>query len=167
MYPVPVEHGLGVHATIDISGGTRFGPDTQWIEPAATYGDSAFDATLAHPLEEWSKRQVAPLQYAVDAKRGESFVEEIRKYWPELPDDALCPDYSGVRPKLVGADPSEALARAAALPWKRDLRDFVIEGPGMHGVPGLVNLFGIESPGLTSCMSIAEHVTNLLENDLK
>jgi L-2-hydroxyglutarate oxidase LhgO len=167
VYPVPQEHGLGVHATIDIAGGTRFGPDTEWIEPAGAYGDSAFDASIPRLLPEWSRQAVTLGQYAVDSKRYQSFVEEIRKYWPALPDDALYPDYCGVRPKLVGEDPSEAQARASALPWSRDLRDFVIEGPALHGVGGLVNLFGIESPGLTSCLSIAEHVADLLESDLK
>jgi L-2-hydroxyglutarate oxidase LhgO len=166
VYPVPEEHGLGVHATIDIAGGTRFGPDTEWIEPSGAYGDDAFDASV-RTLPHWSKQALAPGQYAVDSKRSRSFVEEIRKYWPALPDDALYPDYSGVRPKLVGEDPSEAVARASALPFSRDLRDFVVEGPALHGVAGLVNLFGIESPGLTSCLSIAEHVVDLLQDDMK
>lgn len=84
------------------------------------------------------------IDYTVDPARGESFYAEVRRYWPGLQDGALQPAYSGVRPKISG--PDEAAA------------DFVIQGPVDHGVPGLVNLFGIESPGLTSCLAIGEHV---------
>ena len=68
----------------------------------------------------------------------------MRQYWPGLPDGALQPGYAGMRPKITG--PGEPAA------------DFVIQGPGEHGVPGLVNLFGIESPGLTSCLAIGQLV---------
>ena len=80
----------------------------------------------------------------VQAARGDAFYAEVRKYWPALPDDALVPAYAGIRPKISG--PGEPA------------RDFCIQGPQDHGVPGLVNLFGIESPGLTSCLAIAEMV---------
>ena len=89
-----------------------------------------------------------PQDLAVDPVRGEAFYAEVRKYWPALPDGALLPAYAGMRPKIHG--PDEAAA------------DFCIQGPGVHGVPGLVNLFGIESPGLTSALAIAEHVVQLL-----
>ena len=82
--------------------------------------------------------------YRVDAARADSFYDEVRRYWPGLADDALQPGYAGIRPKLTG--PGEAAA------------DFMIQGPREHGVPGLVNLFGIESPGLTSCLAVAEAV---------
>ncbi|MDO8904620.1 NAD(P)/FAD-dependent oxidoreductase [Hydrogenophaga sp.] len=83
----------------------------------------------------------------VDAAQGERFYVEVRKYWPGLPDGALHPGYAGMRPKISG--PGQPAA------------DFLIQGPETHGVPGLINLFGIESPGLTSCMALAEHVTHL------
>lgn len=82
--------------------------------------------------------------YTVDLKRSERFYGEVRKYWPGLADGALEPGYAGIRPKLAG--PGEPNA------------DFVIEGPSIHGVPSVVNLFGIESPGLTASLAIAERV---------
>ena len=85
----------------------------------------------------------------VDPQRGSGFYAEVRKYWPGLADNALIPAYAGIRPKISG--PTEATA------------DFVIQGPATHGVAGLVNLFGIESPGLTSSLAIGEHVANLLQ----
>lgn len=89
-----------------------------------------------------------PQDLAVDPARGNAFYAEVRKYWPALPDHALLPAYAGMRPKIVS--PGQAAA------------DFVIQGPAVHGVPGLVNLFGIESPGLTSALAIAEHVQTVL-----
>jgi L-2-hydroxyglutarate oxidase LhgO len=86
--------------------------------------------------------------YGVDAARAAPFAAAIRRYWPALPDGALQPAYAGIRPKLAG--PGEAAA------------DFVIAGPTAHGVAGLVNLFGIESPGLTASLAIAECVESLL-----
>ncbi len=84
----------------------------------------------------------------VDPARGQGFYAEVRKYWPGLPDGALLPGYAGIRPKISG--PGEAAA------------DFMISGPAQHGVAGLVNLFGIESPGLTSSLAIAREVSDLL-----
>jgi len=86
----------------------------------------------------------------VDPRRADAFYAEIRKYWPTLPDGALTPAYAGIRPKISG--PGEPP------------RDFCIQGPQDHGVPGLVNLFGIESPGLTSCLAIAQQVCEMLLN---
>lgn len=83
----------------------------------------------------------APDEYTVDPARADAFYAEVRHYWPALPDGALQPGYVGYRPKLTG--PGEPAA------------DFRIEGPREHGVAGLVNLLGIESPGLTSCLAIA------------
>ncbi|MFN0161392.1 MAG: NAD(P)/FAD-dependent oxidoreductase [Burkholderiales bacterium] len=96
------------------------------------------------PDVEW----VDTLDYTVDPRRADSFYAAIRTYWPDLPDGALTPGYAGIRPKLQA--PGEPA------------RDFVIEGPEAHGVPGLVNLFGIESPGLTSALAIADHVATLV-----
>jgi L-2-hydroxyglutarate oxidase LhgO len=84
------------------------------------------------------------IDYRVDPARADGFYAEVRRYWPGLPDGSLQPSYSGVRPKIHG--PHEPAA------------DFRIDGPALHGVSGLVNLFGIESPGLTSAMAIAEDV---------
>ncbi len=84
------------------------------------------------------------IDYRVDAARAEGFYAQIRRYWPDLRDGALQSAYSGVRPKLGG--PGSAAA------------DFVVQGPATHGVAGLVNLFGIESPGLTACLAIADEV---------
>ncbi|TIN79365.1 NAD(P)/FAD-dependent oxidoreductase [Mesorhizobium sp.] len=96
------------------------------------------------PDVEWTDQ----LDYRVDPIRGERFYDEIRKYWPDLADGSLRPAYSGIRPKLSG--PGEANA------------DFVIQDAAVHGVEGLVNLFGIESPGLTSSLAIADHVAQRL-----
>jgi L-2-hydroxyglutarate oxidase LhgO len=83
----------------------------------------------------------------VDPARGDAFYAEVRKYWPALKDGALIPGYAGMRPKING--PHQAAA------------DFVIQGPADHGIAGLVNLFGIESPGLTSALAIGEFVADL------
>jgi L-2-hydroxyglutarate oxidase LhgO len=127
IYPVPEPGGLGVHLTLDLAGQARFGPDVEWLEPGL-----APDA----------------IDYAVDPARGERFEAAIRRWWPGLPEHALAPAYSGVRPKLV--NPGEPA------------RDFVLQGPDGHGVAGLVNLYGIESPGLTASLAIAAEVARLL-----
>jgi len=121
IYPVPEPGGLGVHITLDLAGRARFGPDVEWVDE---------------------------IHYDVDVTRAEKFYAAIRRYWPDLPDSALQPEYSGMRPKIRYGDEIEA--------------DFVISGPAEHGVNGLVNLFGIESPGLTSCLAIAERVAQKL-----
>ena len=120
IYPVPEPGGLGVHLTLDMAGQARFGPDVEWVDC---------------------------IDYAVDPARAERFYPAIRKYWPALPDGALLPSYSGMRPKIV----PPAVAS----------QDFLIQGPNDHGVGGLINLFGIESPGLTSSLAIADHVGEL------
>ncbi|WP_367065110.1 NAD(P)/FAD-dependent oxidoreductase [Oryzisolibacter sp. LB2S] len=89
-----------------------------------------------------------PDDLVVDAGRAQAFYAEVRKYWPGLRDGALAAGYAGIRPKIHG--PNEPAA------------DFVIEGPRQHGVAGLVNLFGIESPGLTSALAIGAHVRDML-----
>ena len=100
------------------------------------------------PDVEWLDDIGGPDDYRVDPARGDSFYAAIRRYWPALPDGALQPAYAGIRPKIQA--PDEAA------------RDFMISGPADHGAPGLVNLFGIESPGLTSSLAIAEHVAALI-----
>jgi L-2-hydroxyglutarate oxidase LhgO len=120
IYPVPEPGGLGVHLTLDMAGQARFGPDVEWVDA---------------------------IDYAVDPARAERFYPAIRRYWPTLPDGALMPSYSGIRPKIV---PPAVAAQ-----------DFLIQGPRDHGVDGLINLFGIESPGLTSSLAIADYVGEL------
>ena len=124
IYPAPVQGGLGVHLTLDLAGRGRFGPDVEWIETE---------------------------NYAVDPARCESFYGAIRRYWPDLPDGSLAPDYSGIRPKLS--------ARGAPA------ADFRIDGSSAHGLRCHVGLYGIESPGLTSSLAIADHVCALLDAD--
>lgn len=84
------------------------------------------------------------VDYSFDASRVGSFYDSIRLYYPELADDALVPGYTGIRPKLGPAGSPNA--------------DFVVHGPSVHGVPGLVNLYGIESPGLTASLALADLV---------
>jgi len=121
IYPLPVGAWLGVHLTLDLAGQMRFGPDLEWL----SHGPDALD-------------------YRVDPARATAFQSAIRRFWPGLPDGALQPAYSGVRPRIHG--PGEQAC------------DFRVDGPRRHGVPGLVNLCGIESPGLTSALALAEHV---------
>ncbi len=97
------------------------------------------------PDVEWIDR----IEYSVDPARAERFYGSIRRYWPGLPDGALSPAYCGIRPKISG--PGEPAA------------DFLIQGTKEHGIPGLVNLFGIESPGLTASLALADDVVNLIE----
>ena len=111
VYPVPNHAGLGIHVTLALSGVCKFGPDvTRWLD--------------------------AP-DYAFEEGLEEKFAHAIRRYWPALPQNALQPGYTGIRPKVTGP------AAPAG--------DFVIQR-----TPGLISLFGIESPGLTAALSIAE-----------
>ena len=121
IYPVPVPGGLGVHITLDLAGQARFGPDVEWIPE---------------------------VDYAVDPRRGEAFYAAVRRYWPNLKNNALQPGYAGIRPKISG--PKEPAA------------DFVVQGPADHGVPGLVNMYGIESPGLTASLPLADEAVRKL-----
>jgi L-2-hydroxyglutarate oxidase LhgO len=92
------------------------------------------------PDVEW----IDTIDYTVDPRRSDGFYEAVRRYWPGLKDGALQPGYAGIRPKIV--------------PKGAQAQDFVVQGPQAHGVPGLINLFGIESPGLTASLAIADHV---------
>jgi L-2-hydroxyglutarate oxidase LhgO len=101
--------------------------------------------TRLGPDAEWLSDDAGPpFDYEVDPARAEHFYREVRRYWPGLKDGALSPDYSGVRPKIVTRGEPSA--------------DFLIDGPESQGVAGLVNLIGIESPGLTSSLAIGEKV---------
>ena len=125
-------------------------PFTHLIYPVPEPGGLGVHVTLDlggqakfGPDVEWLHPD-APADFHVDPHRRHAFADAIRRYWPKLPDDALAPAYAGIRPKLSGHGDAPA--------------DFAITGPAAHGVAGLVNLFGIESPGLTSSLAIAEHV---------
>lgn len=137
IYPLPEDGGLGVHLTLDLGGQARFGPDVEWLPemPADSAESPADDSDTP--------------DYRVDPARGDGFYAEIRRYWPGLPDQALVPAYAGIRPKIAGRSAPAA--------------DFLIQGPAQHGVPGLINLFGIESPGLTASLAIADHVADELQ----
>ncbi|ALV29022.1 NAD(P)/FAD-dependent oxidoreductase [Pannonibacter phragmitetus] len=124
IYPVPEPGGLGVHLTLDLAGQGRFGPDVEWT------GEE---------------------DYSVDPARAAGFYAAIRRYWPHLPDEALLPDYAGIRPKLTGEGEASA--------------DFLIETEVGHKIAGLVNLLGIESPGLTASLAIGARVA-LIVNDM-
>lgn len=117
VYPVARAGGLGVHVTLDLGGGARFGPDISWREG---------------------------IDYSFDANRQPAFAQAIRNYWPDLRDEDLQPAFTGIRPKISGPEDPD--------------KDFLIQTAEQHGVPGLINLFGIESPGLTSSLAIAKEV---------
>lgn len=134
VYPVHTSAGLGTHLTLDLGGQARFGPDVEWLTAQAAAGAVVPDAL--------------GLDYAVDDARRSAFEHDIRRYWPGLPEAALRPAYSGIRPKTVGP------GRPAA--------DFIISGPQQHGVAGWVGMYGIESPGLTACLALAEAVVDAL-----
>ena len=133
IYPIPEAAGLGIHLTLDLGGQAKFGPDVEWINDKPWLEDA---------------NHIANIDYTVDPLRNPRFYEAIRTYWPGLPDDALLPGYAGMRPKIQA--PDEAA------------KDYMIQGPNDHGVNGLVNLYGIESPGLTSSLAIAEEVLRKL-----
>lgn len=97
------------------------------------------------PDVEW----VETLDYRVDPARADSFYAAVRRYWPALQDGQIQPGYAGIRPKIV--------------PKGAPAQDFVVQGPQSHGVAGLINLFGIESPGLTASLAIADHVREISE----
>jgi len=119
IYPLPQGGGLGIHITADISGARRAGPDTEFVDS---------------------------IDYSVDESRTERFAEAVARYLPAIRPEHLTPDYSGVRPKLVGPEGGFA--------------DFVIANPSSQ--PGVVHLIGIESPGLTACLAIGAHVSNVI-----
>lgn len=121
IYPLPEPGGLGIHATLDMTGALRFGPDVEWIDS---------------------------LDYSVDPNRATAFADSIRTWWPQLDEAGLKPAYAGIRPKLAGPDAAPA--------------DFSI-GLSEYGQARIVDLLGIESPGLTSALAIGQHVRELLD----
>jgi L-2-hydroxyglutarate oxidase LhgO len=117
VYPVPVAGALGIHATLDLAGALRLGPDIQWIEK---------------------------IDYSMPPDLPLKFVSAVQAYWPAVEDRVLTPSYCGIRPKIHG--PQDSFA------------DFKIQYREEHGIPGLTNLFGIESPGLTAALALARSV---------
>ena len=117
VYPVPVSGALGIHATLDLSGTVKFGPDIKWV---------------------------AELDYALSPDLPQKFSAAVASYWPGVRDRTLAPSYCGIRPKIHGPQSSFA--------------DFKIQHENEHSIHGLVNLFGIESPGLTASLAIAKHI---------
>ena len=122
VYPLPSGGGLGIHATLDLAGAARFGPDVTWVDA---------------------------IDYTFDETRQSVFVQAVRDYFPSLDESRLAPGYTGIRPKLHGPDELPA--------------DFVIATEREHGIEGLVHLCGIESPGLTASLAIAEYVSRVLD----
>lgn len=121
VYPIAESAGLGIHATVDLAGRVRFGPDVEWTDE---------------------------IDYRFDESRRERFAASIRRYYPGLDEARLQADYVGVRPKIT------APGTAAA--------DFRVDGPAVHRVRGLVQMYGIESPGLTACLALGETVVERL-----
>jgi len=140
VYPVPLNNnvGLGIHATLDLSGRLRFGPDSRYL--------NGEEISLLQKGEIIGDDNVVekPSLYAVDEGREEDFAAAVGKYLPGIDATSLSPDMSGIRPKLQG--PGEPAA------------DFLIREESDRGLPGLIDLIGIESPGLTSCLAIAAYV---------
>ncbi len=134
IYPTPVPGGLGTHFTIDMGGQGQFGPDVEWIGPVKK-------SRLPGSLES--------IDYRVDESRLETFAKDVKRWWPSVDVSYLAPSYSGIRPKLSAQGEPSA--------------DFCIKGPSETKVPGLIQLFGIESPGLTSSLAIAEYVLELAQ----
>ena len=131
VYPAPVPGGLGTHLTLNVAGEAQFGPDVEWLGPA----DPSRPPGSTHPA----------LNYAVNTEQLAGFAASVQRWWPSLKAERLQPGYSGIRPKLT----QNAKEPAA---------DFVLQGPAQHKLVGLINLFGIESPGLTACLAIGEAV---------
>lgn len=121
VYPPPIHGALGTHYRRDLGGQAVFGPDLAYVEE---------------------------VDYSVDPGRASEFYRYIRKFWPNLPEGSLMPDYAGIRPKLHGPNDPQP--------------DYRIDGEERHGIAGLVALFGIESPGLTSSLAIGEFVADRL-----
>lgn len=134
IYPVPVPGGLGTHLTLDTGGGAQFGPDVEWLGAV----DPQRQPGTSH----------ASVNYQVDPARLDGFARDVARWWPGVSRDRLVPGYSGVRPKIAPLDAPAA--------------DFMVLGPADHGQAGLVQLFGMESPGLTACLAIGQAVRQKL-----
>ena len=125
IYPVPENHGLGIHFTLDLSGRSKFGPDLEWIDKE---------------------------DYSTDLKKRKIFYDQIKKFWVNIEENKLVPDYAGIRPKISGPNDQSA--------------DFIIQFPEKNNIRGLVNLFGIESPGLTASLAIGSEIGSRIDEVL-
>ena len=123
IYPVPNENSLGIHLTPELDHSVKFGPDFNWVDD--------------------------PKNYKVDINKEKVFINEIKKYLPDLDVNSLNPSYTGIRPIIEKKDKFK--------------RDFIIQSYKDHGIPNLINLYGIESPGLTSSLAIANYVSEILK----
>lgn len=123
IYPVPEAGGLGIHATLDVAGMLRFGPDVEAVNE---------------------------ISYEPNGARHGLFLDQVRRYFPSVDPERLAPDFAAIRPKIVPADQTA---------------DFCIQGGETHGLDGLINLFGIESPGLTSALAIGQMVANAIQSN--
>ena len=123
VYPIPNKFSLGIHLTPELDYSVKFGPDFEWIEDRENY--------------------------KVDINKKKLFINEIKKYLPDIDSNSLNPNYAGIRPIIEKKEKSK--------------RDFIIQTDSIHSIPNLINLYGIESPGLTSSLAIALHVRDLLE----
>ena len=123
VYPIPNEFSLGIHLTPELDYSVKFGPDFEWVEDRENY--------------------------KVDINKKKLFINEIKKYLPDIDSNSLNPNYAGIRPIIEKKEKSK--------------RDFIIQTDSTHSIPNLINLYGIESPGLTSSLAIALHVRDLLE----
>ncbi len=122
VYPVPEKDGLGIHLTLDLSGQIRFGPDVEWIEH---------------------------IDYQVNSRLAKKFYKAIRSYWPEVEEERLSADYSGIRAKIF----TQHVAH----------QDFIVQQAIKSNSHGLINLFGIESPGLTASLALGIEVAKMLD----
>ena len=122
VYPIPNEFSLGIHLTPELDYSVKFGPDFEWVDD--------------------------PENYKVDINKKKLFINEIKKYLPDIDSNSLNPSYSGIRPIIEKKDKSK--------------RDFIIQTDIIHSIPNLINLYGIDSPGLTSSLAIARYVNQIL-----
>jgi L-2-hydroxyglutarate oxidase LhgO len=127
VYPLPQKNNsaLGIHATLDMAGNMKFGPDLEYVDS---------------------------IDYHFDNDKKAAFCTAIQRYYPQLDADKLQPDFTGIRPKI----------HTAATPVQNSVQDFVIQDATSHGITGLVNLFGLESPGLTASLAIGEYIKQQL-----
>ena len=197
LYPLPDPRGgLGIHATLDLEGRTRFGPDVEWLGEAETRRLNGEVGGGENGSESESESENGDVVFGpepgdVDPSRAPLFDAAIRSYWPGLPRGALRPDYAGVRPKLllptarrrsgdsgVGAaeeetttttttlSPSPSSSPPSSPPSPPSFSDFFVAGARTHGARGVAVVAGIESPGLTASLALADEiVAALLEEE--
>lgn len=213
IYPIPAAGGLGVHATLDMQGRVKFGPNVEWLRrPGYSPGQSGPGDAYRFPVDAPPPTDFRVSHRCTEMGEGgletetdtaEVFCREVARYWPAVQRDMLAPDYAGIRPKLCGPAPAPPSPSSASLSSSSSgavgvpvsvpvgvgagtetaaetaagdktagegtaayhmpaSADFAILGSAAHHIPGLVCVFGAESPGLTSSLAIARHVRDLL-----